>query len=292
MDFRALQCFIGVAQTRNFTRAAEQLYITQPALSRKIAELEREYGCPLFRRKERPVELTAAGTIFYKRAKQIMADCLLLEEEMAGVRQGMQLPLSIGYGMAGHMPFLTRALETLRAQSPDIHVSLLRMFNATVIEALAEGRCDAGLVNLPEGIAESWALHKRIFPCGLCAFIPLHHPLAQRASIRLGDLAQERLITFSRSTSPRQYDYILETCRQAGFEPNVVAHAPDTSTFAMLLQLEGLIALMPATTTVMVADLVKVVLVSDTQGFDMALVWHKANKNPGIQLLCEALCQD
>ena len=80
---KELHYFLALAQTRNFTRAAEKMYVTQPAFSRKIAELEEETGCQLIVRKTRPIELTPAGEIFLKWATVLAGDLEQMEEAMA-----------------------------------------------------------------------------------------------------------------------------------------------------------------------------------------------------------------
>ena len=79
---KSLQYFLALAETRSFTRAAESLFVTQPAFSRKIAELEDTMGCKLFLRNTRPIELTPAGETFLKWALRLSQDVQLMQEEM------------------------------------------------------------------------------------------------------------------------------------------------------------------------------------------------------------------
>ena len=72
MDLKDLRCIVTVAETRNITHAAEKLYMTQPALSRTISNLERELELQLFDRSARPIALTQAGEVFFERAQRMI----------------------------------------------------------------------------------------------------------------------------------------------------------------------------------------------------------------------------
>lgn len=293
MDLRDFEYFAALVEERNFTRAAERLYTSQPSLSRKISELEHRYGATLVMRStNRPIELTHEGQVLYRHALHILEECAQLDRDMQEARKGAEETLRVSYGMAGHIPYLTRAAESLRVRCGNLNLRFQRLFNSTALEALESGNCDAAIVNMPEAAQSEWAQWCVIVPCGLCAFVPIRHPLAKQETLQLSDLAGERLMTFERATSPLQYDYLLRVCREAGFEPRIAAHAPDTSTFNMLIELESLIGLMPATTKLLDAELANRLLVRDTHGFDMALVWRKGDRRAGILCLQETLLEE
>jgi len=111
MDLRQLRYFVAVATTKNFTRAAEQVHIAQPPLSRQIQQLEDELGVQLIQRNSRPLRLTEAGRLFYEQSLQVLQK---VEQMKTGARQaasGERQSISIAYvasTLYGGLPMLVR----------------------------------------------------------------------------------------------------------------------------------------------------------------------------------------
>ena len=119
MNLRQLEVFRAVCEQGGFTRAAQSLYMTQPAVSHVIAELEKEAGCPLFDRISRRIYLTEAGRIFLEKARQILE----LHEELSAGFPALtgQAPLRIGSGITianFHLPTILRRCRRLLQRLP------------------------------------------------------------------------------------------------------------------------------------------------------------------------------
>ena len=283
VDIKDINCFLTIAQEGSYTRAAEKLYISQPALSRKMANLEAELGLPLIRRVGRRIELTEQGEIFQREAKRLQQDYRDLMLEMDALKQGKGKSISIGYGMAGHIAYMARAIQNLKKRNPYLTIQTKRLFNADILSKLQSGQIDAGIINLPEMPDSPELEYMTLLQCGLCAFIHRNHPLYNRSSIQLKELSGERYITFQRETSPREYDRIVSLCREAGLSEKPVAHAPDTSAFGLMLYTENAAGIMPYTTSTYNDLTVRRIPIHDTEGFDMILVWRKDNDNPVLK---------
>src|SRR3954453_11874867 len=136
MELRQLEYFAAVARHRHFTRAAEALYITQPALSQQVRRLEAELGLALFRRTSKGVELTAAGEDLLAHAENVLA-------EGAAARADMDRPTGIARGVvrvastAADAPRLPEALADFHIDHPGIQIAL-RQGSASEVIALAQ----------------------------------------------------------------------------------------------------------------------------------------------------------
>lgn len=288
VEIRDIRYFLMVAEEKSFTNAAAKLYISQPALSKKIAELEAETGLLLIHRRGKSIELTESGLVFQRRARRIVRDYNELMDEIQALKGGKSLHLSVAYGMAGHIAYLSEALRRMRMSSLHVDISLERMFNADILTAIEAHKIDIGIINRPELPEGSSLRFETLVPCGLCVFLHRGHPLYNRSTVRMGELQGERYITFDRDTSPRQYDLICSLCRENGLSAPSF-HAADTSMFTLLLKVEQVVGIMPYTTSIMFDNTdIHRIPIQDVQGFDMIMAWDKENTNPAIPRFKEA----
>src|SRR3954451_1480238 len=148
MELRQLEYFAAVARHRHFTRAAESLYVTQPALSQQIRRLEAELGLALLRRTSRGVELTAAGADLLVHAERVLA-------EVAAARADMDRHTGIARGgvrvasTAADAPRLPETLVDFHAAHPGIQIALRQGSTAEVIALVAAGAVDVSVLALP-----------------------------------------------------------------------------------------------------------------------------------------------
>src|SRR6476661_5445384 len=149
LDFRALRYFVAVAEELHFTRAAERLYIAQPALSEQIKRLESTLGVALLRRTTRRVELTAAGEAFLVRARRILdeADAAVAEAGLAA--RGETGSLRVATGATAGVALVPETLRALREERPQVSVELSQMDWENYFGGLGEGSVDAAFVWLP-----------------------------------------------------------------------------------------------------------------------------------------------
>ena len=122
MEIRVLQYFLTVAQEESVTRAAEVLHITQPTLSRQLAQLERELGVNLFRRGARKIVLTDEGLLLRRRAEEILDLADRTTHELAEQRDEVEGVVSIAAGEIGAVELLWRMCRAFREQYPRVRL--------------------------------------------------------------------------------------------------------------------------------------------------------------------------
>ena len=190
MNLRQLEVFRAVCEQGGFTRAAQSLYMTQPAVSHVIAELEKEAGCPLFDRISRRIYLTEAGRIFLEKARQILE----LHEELSAGFPALtgQAPLRIGSGITianFHLPTILRRCRRLDG-FPSVRVTVDQA--GRIEEALLNSELDVALI---EGVVRHPHLIRLPFSSyDMAAFCAPSHPLATRSPLSLDDLLTAELL--------------------------------------------------------------------------------------------------
>lgn len=146
MEFRVLKYFLATARTENISRAAAELNLSQPALSRQLMDLEEELGVKLFFRSKRRTTLTEAGYLLKKRAEELN---LLMEktvDEISNSREGVSGNIRIGCGETAGMRIIARAIYELQKDFPHIHYHLYSMDYSGVKEGLEKGTLDFGFL--------------------------------------------------------------------------------------------------------------------------------------------------
>jgi DNA-binding transcriptional LysR family regulator len=189
LDFRALRYFVAVAEELHFTRAAERMYIAQPALSEQIRRLEGELGVELLRRTTRKVELTAAGEEFLKRARRILqeADAALAEASRAA--RGETGSVRVATGATAGLELVSDVLRAFRDERPEVHLELRQLDWEDYFGGLREGAVDAAFVWLPVEDAELSFAALHVEP--RVAALEAAHPLASQPGLRIEQILDE-----------------------------------------------------------------------------------------------------
>jgi DNA-binding transcriptional LysR family regulator len=253
MDLRQLRAFVAVARERNFTRAAEQLHMAQPPLSRQIRKLEEELGVQLLLR-SRPVRLTDAGRLFHEEALQILGRVEQVKESARRLAHAERRVVTLGFvasTLYGGLPYVVRRL---RQQRPDVDVRLIEMMSVHQVEALKTGRIDIGFgrIRTDDDSIERQVLREE----RLVVAIPPSHPLAAvHASMRLADLAGQRLILYPSTPRPSFADEVLSMVRDQGLHPESLQEVRELQTALGLVAAEVGVCVVPASARSMRQDL-------------------------------------
>jgi len=290
MEFDQLRYFVAAAEDGNFSRAAERMHVTQPALSRQIAGLERELRVKLFDRVRKRVQLNEAGRFFLGRARRILCDAETsaqqVREQFADGRRALRIGLLA--------PFLddvvAPALRELRKRSPRLQVSLFELHPREQIERLRRHELDAALLGNLEDAERAEFRVKRLLKHPLAAVLPSGHALARRRSIALAELAPERFVSLSDAQFPGRRTFLRSAARAAGFEPDI---ALETESLGLLLAAvadgEG-VALLPRHAEKLPhSGCAFVALKAPTPQAELLLVVPRGDLDPQLEALCELL---
>ena len=251
MELRHLRYFIAAAEEEHFGRAAERLYVTRPAVSQIIADLEDELGTPLFERLAHRVRLTAAGHVLLAQLQTLMSSLSQAIALTRKVGSGQTGALNIGYGSLTLLHPLFRAVvKAFNEEYSDVNLSLLEISSSQQPKALAEGRIHAGFMHYSNTPSPTGKKKKsddaldqdvtvlerlKIQTDGLGLVVPRDHPLAERKSVSLSELSKERWVVIPHSTVSPGYGPLYALCQEAGFEPNVVQEVNSITTMLNLV---------------------------------------------------------
>jgi len=245
MNLQQLRYFVAVARERNFTRAAEQLHIAQPPLSRQIQLLEEELGVPLLIRGKRPVQMTDAGRLFYEQSMQVLGR--IEQMQMATRRVGLhqRSVLSIGFVASTLYGGLPTLMRKLRQNAPELDIQMVELMSAAQIHALKEGRIDIGFGRIPHSDPNvaSIVLHEE----PLAVALPVDSPMAQASTpLPIGQLDGQQLLVYPKESHPGFADQVLSMLHKHDVRPGEVLEVREIQTALGLVAAEFGVCVIPS----------------------------------------------
>ncbi|KGW81567.1 LysR family transcriptional regulator [Burkholderia pseudomallei] len=239
LELRHVRAFLCVARHLHFARAADELDIAPPALTRLVQDAERLLGVRLFHRTRRSVALSAAGAAYLGEAQAALAHLARGRERAALAERGEIGRIELGYvSSAAYAGVLQRTVGAFRDAHPRIRVDVREVPMSEVAARLDAGTLDAAYVRpplpLPDGVS-THTVHRDVF------VVAVHgqSPLAARASIRPAALAGERFVV------PEQALGTLEVARRGRFEPIVDARPGALVAVLAHVSVSGGVAIVP-----------------------------------------------
>lgn len=244
MDIAALKAFITVAEAGSFSLAAERLFVTQPAVSKRIASLEGELDTRLFDRIGRTVTLTESGRALLPRAQRILVE--LEDSARAIANLSGKIHGTLRFGTSHHIGLhrLPPALQHFTRRNPQVRLDIRFMDSEAACHAVEQGELELGIVTLPPRPSVSLTT-RTIWPDPLGIVVSPDHPLAARRSVRLSDLAQHPAILPAPTTYTRQI--AEQAFRQLGLTLDVALSTNYLETIKMLVSVGIGWSLLPLT---------------------------------------------
>jgi DNA-binding transcriptional LysR family regulator len=215
MELRHLRYFVAVADAGNVSRAAQRLHITQPALSRQIQDLERDFACRLFDRIGRRIVLTRDGEEILERTRRLLADAEALGERARALAGGEAGVLRIGATPQFIEATLPEVLTKYALTYPGIEVQLAEGGGGLLLRRIQQGE-----LHLAVGLWRTGGLQSQpLFPARVLAVMQRWHRLAGQKALTVTDLVGSPLLLLGREFQTRElFD---EACQRAQFEPLV-----------------------------------------------------------------------
>jgi DNA-binding transcriptional LysR family regulator len=219
MELRQLKYFVAVAEELHFRRAAERLYVAQPAVSEQIRKLEAELGVRLFDRTNRRVEMTEAGAALLDEGRLVIAQAQSAQLAARNAHERAGARLRIGY-LADSMPAsVPRALGQLAAAAEPVEVAIETGLAVGLIQRVRDRQLDAVVTGLPA--ATSGLMVTSLGRQGAVVAIPATDARSVADSISLVRLAPSRLVTMPRAANPAFHDAVVSLCHEAAVAPTM-----------------------------------------------------------------------
>ncbi len=215
MELKQLQLFVAVAEDLHFGRAAERMYIAQPALSQHIRRLERELGVELFDRRGRNVKLTAPGRAFLGEARRVVAQSERAATVARRAGDGSEGVLTLGYYPAVAASVVPEIVQPFLDHAPGMSIHLIADGPQALNDGLVRGDLDLAVTSGPilrPGMATQVLQHSH-----LAVVMPVEHPLTEQYEIDLTQLEDLPLVTTARTADPQLFDSVVSACHAAGF---------------------------------------------------------------------------
>ena len=239
MEFDQLRYFLQVAERGNFTRAAEDLAISQPALSRSIQKLEEELGQPLFERRTRSVSLTDTGTLLQPRAQQILS---IIEDTKAEITDdGESGRVRIGASPTVAPYFLPEVLQRFSTAFPQASLIVQENTTDVLLKSCTQGEIDLAIVALP--VPAKYLEIEELFEEELLLVLPPDHPLAEKPRIRMSDVEPFPFVLLDEAHCLS--DNIVSFCRQRAFHPVAVERTSQLTMVQELVSLSHGVSMIP-----------------------------------------------
>ncbi len=244
MPFWDLKLFKEIAATRSMSKAASHLGVSQSAASQHVQEVERRLGVILFDRSKRPLELTAAGRIYYEFCRDVLRREEGLGRDLEAVKQEVEGSLRVASIYSIGLSEMSRLQEAITTRYPAVQLQVEYVRPEKVYEAVLNETADLGLVSYPQASREIAAIPWRDEEMQVA--VPPMHPFARRREVYPADLSGQTFVGFDEDLSiRRELDRFFKA---QGVEVNMAMHFDNIHTIKEAVVLGTGISILPART--------------------------------------------
>ncbi len=259
MELRHLRYFVAVAEEENVSRAARQLHVSQPGLSRQIRDLEDEIGFQLFERSAKSVRLTAAGKVFLTEAREVLLQAEAAVKKARAVAHGSSGEIHVGYAPSLTVQMLPPLLRAFQGEFPHVRVTLHDLSSEEMLAQLGTKTLQVALTVRPPAKMLRGFFFLEIARYAMVVAVAPNHPLAKLKAITLEQVAPEPLIGLNRKDYPEYHAETRKLFADVGLKPNFAEeHEGGTGIIAAVEAGRG-IALVPSSLACIVGSRVKLI---------------------------------
>ena len=226
ISLRQLRCFVTVAEELHFRRAAEKLHMSQPPLTQRIHDMERDLGVELFRRAGNKVEVTDAGRMVLKAARETLAHAEGVCEAAQRAARGECGQVRIGLTMSAlFFDSTQRAMRAFQQEHPNVSLELTHISPGLALESLRERKLDVGLFRKLSDSLPSDLQGVVIGRDRLMLALPTGHPQAQAKKVPLSAMVDEKFIALSCRRGTALYAQVMHLWERSGLKPCIAQEA-------------------------------------------------------------------
>lgn len=280
MDLRTLSYFVAVAENLNITKAAEKLHISQPPLSNRIKALENELNTVLFIRGKRSLQLTDAGRLLYRRAKEILSLTDKAASEIISMSQGMTGTISIGLVEGSAPNIAAEWIEQFALQHPQVKFRILNGNSDDLISNLRSGIISLAVITAPydQSLLNGFSVGKE----KITAFMSKDNPLAKLPgdTLDFNLLNNQPLIVPSRTAV---IEMIYKWFREIKSEPNIICEMDNYLDVVALAGRNVGISIFPKTSFILNPGIVAKEIVNPERYMEYLFVWLKGRPLPSVE---------
>ncbi len=288
LELRHLKYFKAVAEELHFGKAAEKLFITQPALSRQIKQLEEILEVDLLKRDKRNVELTESGQYLLDEAEYVFNHLNFIKKNIQHIDSGDEGELRIGFVGSAMHTVIPGLISSVQKENPGIHTELTELPNQDQIDRIRNDELDIGFIRsmrLPEGLEK-----KNVYEETFSLVLPSDHRLNRTNFESVKQLENESFILFSSQYSHGYFEKIMSIFEDQGFSPKVAHQSVHANTIFRLVEQKLGIGIVPTSLTDGFAlDFKRIELTNILQRTTLSAIWKKDHRNQLLTSFLELL---
>lgn len=289
MTIAQIKYFVTVANCLSFTKAAAQLFVSQPALSRQIKNMEEELNIQLFVRTPNGIRLTPAGSSLYIGMSDIYNNYIEQIDKANKIQQGLSGSLKIGIlnqmQVADFMPLI---YHYFKEKHPNVDLCFTDGSFEFLMSEMYAGRLDLIFtvqfeVQKKEGILYQYVTHSKDY-----IVMSMFHPLAQKAVVTLDDVKDEPFVMISAEDNQESSSLLFEICKEHGFVPPV-HYAKSLSEQILWISVGMGVSVLDTRSSLMLNPYIKAYEMESNWDPSLVIAWNRHNYNPLIEVFLKKM---